>query len=189
MKKTRAMLTLVLALLLGGAVADIPAQQSPPVGMPAPYVNVTPNVLRLSQGVPGDKAVIADVAWLVGRWKGTGLGGTVEQVWSPPQHGQMMGMFSYVKDGKIVFYEFLTLAEVDGTLALRVKHFNPDMTGWEEKDKFITFRFIKTDAQRAWFGGFTFERVGTDGWNGYLAMRNAAGETREEKFEFKRVGF
>lgn len=147
----------------------------------------TPNTLRLEPDAKGASATLKDVAWLAGRWVGEGMGGPVEEVWSPAVRGQMMGMFRYERDGKLVFYEFLTIAEQDGTLAMRIKHFNPDMTGWEEKDKFVTFRFIKAEGDRLYFSGFTFERAGNDGWNGYLALRGKDGAAREEKFVMKRA--
>jgi hypothetical protein len=38
----------------------------------------------------------------------------------------MMGMFRLVKDGKVVFYEFLTLVEHEGSLLLKLKHDRAD---------------------------------------------------------------
>lgn len=151
----------------------------------------TPNTLKLdvSADAPAKSpaASLKDVSWLSGRWTGEGMGGQVEEVWTPAVHGQMMGMFRLVKDGKIVFYEFLTIAEHDGSIEMRIKHFNSDMTGWEEKGRHLTFRLVKVDGDRVYFSGFTVERKGNDGWNGYLAMRSKDGPPREEKFVFKRA--
>jgi hypothetical protein len=147
----------------------------------------TANTMKLDADAKSPPATLKDVAWLVGRWTGEGLGGQVEEVWTPPVHGQMMGMFRLVKEGKIVFYEFLTLAEHEGTIEMRIKHFNANMTGWEEKEKFLTFKLVKSEGDRVYLGGFTVERKGDDGWNGYLAMRGKDGALREEKFVFKRA--
>lgn len=180
-------LTILLAwLALGAVVLPGPAHAQPAAATPATVTNTT-HTLRLASDAKGAPATIKEVAWLQGRWMGEGLGGPVEEIWAAPAHGQMMGMFRYEREGKLVFYEFLTLAEQDGSLVLRVKHFNPDMTGWEEKDKFVTFRFIKAEGDRIYFSGFTFERQGHEGWVGYLAMRSKDGSVADVKFTFRRV--
>ncbi|MEZ5916172.1 MAG: DUF6265 family protein [Parvularculaceae bacterium] len=41
----------------------------------------------------------------------------------------MMGMFRQTSvEGELQFYEFFAFAETNGTLELRLRHFNPDMT-------------------------------------------------------------
>ena len=129
---------------------------------------------------------MADFSWMAGAWTGQGLGGQVDEVWSAPAGGTMVGHFRLVKDGKPVFYEILTLLEVEGSVEMRLKHFNADMTGWEEKADYLTFKLTKIDATGAWLGPFTIKRTGPGSWDGFLKMTQA-GQTREEKFSFTRV--
>ena len=82
---------------------------------------------------------IDDAAWLAGRWVGEGLGGQVEESWAPPQGGQMVGHFRLVRNGAPVFYELMLIDVHEGGLRLRVKHFNPDFTGWEAGDASVAF--------------------------------------------------
>lgn len=77
---------------------------------------------------------IEAASWLAGRWVGEGLGGQVEETWAPPQGGQMVGHFRLLRNGVPVFYELMLIDVHAGGLRLRVKHFNPDFTGWEERD-------------------------------------------------------
>ena len=147
----------------------------------------TKNTLKLSAGQRGGAAKIGDMAWLAGTWRGTGLGGESEEVWSEPQGGIMMGMYRMIKDTKPIFYEFLTLSEIDGTLMIRLKHFHANFVGWEEKDKTVDFSFIKKDGKRIYFDGMTFELVGNDDVNVYLAIGGRDGKVREEIFKYKRV--
>lgn len=146
----------------------------------------TANTLRLEEGAARPAATIEGVAWLTGTWAGEGLGGTFDEVWSAPAGGAMMGHFRLVKDGKPVFYELLTVLEHEGSLEMRLKHANPDMTGWEEKNAFVTFKLVKLDATGAYFSGFTLKRIDADTLEGYLALR-ANGAVREEKFIFRRA--
>lgn len=146
----------------------------------------TENTLKLSVDKKGEKATISDMAWLSGTWKGSGLGGVNEEIWSAPQGGIMMGMYRMLKDGKPVFYEFLTLSESDGSLLMRLKHFHPNFVGWEEKDKTVDFRYIKKEGARIYFEGLTWELAGKDDLSIYLAIGGKDGSVREEVFRYKR---
>lgn len=152
----------------------------------AAQVAQTPHTLRATSDAQRLPATVADMAWLAGAWTGDGLGGRTEEVWSPPDGGSMMGMFRLVKDGQPVFYEFLTLGVVDGVLTMRLKHFNPDLTGWEERDKFVSFRFIGRRDGAYHFDGLTFVPNGGDAVTIYLAIRGRDGEVREERFQMRR---
>ena len=45
----------------------------------------------------------------------------------------MMGSYRLVKDDKVIFYELQTIVEQGSSLVFRLKHFNADLSGWEEK--------------------------------------------------------
>ena len=142
--------------------------------------------LRLGEGARPGAARIADVAWLAGEWVGEGLGGTLDESWTAPQGGVMLGMFRLLRDGKPVFYELLTLSEHEGSVVLRLKHFNPDLTGWEEKDKFITFQLVKVTDRAIHFSGLSFLRNDDGSVTAYLALRDKDGVVREETLQYRR---
>lgn len=81
--------------------------------------------------------------------KGDGLGGRTEEVWTAPDGGVMLGMFRLLRNDKPAFYELLIITDTPRGLAMRLKHFNPDMTAWEEKEKFIEFRYVRTSGDEA----------------------------------------
>jgi len=99
------------------------------------------------------------LSWLVGQWRGEALGGVVEEHWQAPSGGSMLGTFKLVVDGQVKFYELMTLVEVDDSLLLGIKHFNPDLSGWEAQDACIESRSQKLEAHQALFEGFTFQRI------------------------------
>ena len=146
----------------------------------------TENTVRRSAGAPIPDATVAEMSWLAGRWTGEGLGGWTEEIWSPPAADGMVGVFRLVRDDKPVFYEFMTMRVTDRGLALQLKHFNPDMKGWEEKEKFVEFLYVGREGHRYRFEGLTFERDGDDAMNVYLALRMKDGVVREERFRMRR---
>ncbi|RNC84565.1 MAG: hypothetical protein ED557_06185 [Balneola sp.] len=125
---------------------------------------------------------IEDFGWLVGTWTGDGFGGQSEETWSTPVDGTMMGMYRHYKDGKIVFYEFLLLDET----GLRLKHFNPDITSWEEKDDFVSFEMVNHTKDKIELKGLVFERKSDTEMEIRLRLRNNDGEVRTEVFSMRR---
>lgn len=114
----------------------------------------------LAFAAPASAQVIGDAAWLAGRWVGEGLGGRVEETWAPAAGGQMVGHFQLVKAGKPVFYEIMLLDAQPGGLRLRVKHFNPDFTAWEDKGVWHSFEPVGVEPERLRFDGLTLGRRG-----------------------------
>ena len=150
---------------------------------------LTPHTSKLPPGAPSAPATLADMTWLAGRWTGTGLGGLTEESWSAPAAGAMMGMFRMLKGEQVIFYEFLTLVEHEGSLLLKLKHFNADLTGWEEKAEWVGFRLVKITRDSVAFEGMTFERADENTVNVFVAIENKRDNSvREEQFVMKREG-
>jgi hypothetical protein len=167
---------LALTLLLGCCAASVQGQEK-----------MTERTLKLRPGAKSPQATLADMAWLAGRWGGPALGGEAEEIWSPPKAGSMMGMYRLVRDGKPVFYEFQTLVEESGSLVLRLRHFNPDLTGWEEKQKTIDFRLVGVGERIVQFEGMSFHREGDAKLTVYLAIEGKDGTVHEEAFSYTRA--
>ncbi len=63
------------------------------------------------------KATIGDMAWLAGAWVGTrSSGSSVEERWSPPLGGAMLGVSRTVARGRMTAFEYLRIVERDGGL-------------------------------------------------------------------------
>ena len=96
---------------------------------------------------------IADLAFMAGNWKTTSDWGDMDEMWSSPRGNCMMCTFRCVKDGKIVFYEFIVIeqAENDSVPVLKLRHFNPGSIGWEDKDKPYAYPLTFLRGQKAIF--------------------------------------
>lgn len=153
--KVMNMLLGAMVLLAGACVAQA---QTPPAAPPAR---------------------IEAAAWLAGRWVGEGFGGQMEEAWAPPVGGQMVGHFRYWRDGQPQFYEFVMMDVVDGGVRMRVKHFNPDMVGWEEKDGWHTFEPVSAGPDALVFNGLEIRREGAD--RVVMTIRLRRGDVVEEE--------
>jgi hypothetical protein len=79
---------------------------------------------------------INDLEFMTGNWKTTSDWGDMDEVWSRPVGNSMMCTFRCVKDGKVVFYEFIVIEQNvnDSVPVLKLRHFNPGSIGWEDKN-------------------------------------------------------
>lgn len=136
--------------------------------------------------VGSPKADLNVVKWISGHWKGEALGGTVEEIWTPALGGSMMCVFKLVIDDEVQFYEIVTVVEENGSLILRLKHFNADLHAWEEKDETIDFRLVHVTQDRVYFDGLTFEQVNAHKMNVYVVVGSEGKET-EIKFQYTKV--
>jgi len=143
----------------------------------------------LSQAAAAQQQVVSieDFDFLQGYWQGTGFGGQSEEVWMPPIDGRMFGIFKQSQDGDLVFTEFMEIIESDDGFILRLKHFNPDFGGWEEKGDHVTFNLTSVTKGKAVFGGLSFEIFGSNALQIKLKMREDDGSRVTETFDFKRV--
>lgn len=142
------------------------------------------DVLYLDKEQPAEKGSIQDLDWLAGYWTGSGLGGDCEELWLPAKDNGMVGTFRFMLNGSLIFSEYMNMVEEDGKLSLKIKHFNRDLTPWEEKEDWTIFKFIKSEGQTAYFSGITFHRAG-DELMIRLAMTNE-GKKSIEEFRFRR---
>lgn len=121
------------------------------------------NTRSLDGGV-SPPASIDQLSWLVGSWAGTGMGAEVAETYSAAFGGRITGHFT-MADGKggIRFTEIVDYVPVGQSLAFRVRHFNPDMSGWEDQTgKPVVFPLVAIEKDRWFFDGMTIERTGPD---------------------------
>jgi hypothetical protein len=140
----------------------------------------------LAFAAPAAAQSIDDAAWLAGRWVGEGLGGKVEETWAPAAGGQMVGHFQLVKAGKPVFYEIMLLDARPGGLRLRVKHFNPDFTAWEDKAVWHSFEPVAVEPDTLRFKGLTLGRQGNR-LTVTITFRGKDGMVRDEVLKLHRA--
>ncbi len=99
-------------------------------------------------------AGIADAAFLAGAWKGVMGEERVEEHWSAPDGGNIIGMFRWMKaDGTARVLEMLTISEEEGAVVLRLRHFDTKLTPWASEATPPTLRLAEASEGRAVFRG------------------------------------
>jgi hypothetical protein len=140
----------------------------------------------LAKGAASPPATIADLAWLEGRWIGDMPEGPVEHLILGPKFGQMPGFVRAVNPRGVIFYEISVFAQAGDSVTVRVKHFTPQLAGWEARDAYIDRPLVDRDAKTLFFDGITFFRTGHDSFTVYFLNRVGQEERETLVVPFRR---
>ena len=145
-------------------------------------------VVFTSEAQNAQPTFIDAIAWLAGSWKGEAFGGEVEEIWSQPVGGSMMGMFRATEKGKTSFSEFEQIVEQDSILVFKVKHFTPAWVGWEEKDKCVEFKLLSSSANEMHFDGLILVKIDENTCKHIITLKDkATGKTRDVEIIYHRT--
>jgi hypothetical protein len=73
--------------------------------------------LLIAAALRAQPAGIQRVAWLEGCWETAAPGRTIEERWTSPRAGHMLGVSRTIRDGKLAGFEFILLREEGDRLA------------------------------------------------------------------------
>lgn len=73
----------------------------------------------VTEGAAAEKPDLASLSWMAGSWGGEDGGARMEEHWTAPRGGLMLGLHRDVKGEKKAFFEFLRIeAQADGIVYL-----------------------------------------------------------------------
>ena len=149
------------------------------------WVVYTVAVLAASGVSAGAQGGIDNVAWLQGCWQMTNGDRVIEENWTSPRAGVMLGSGRTVRAGKLVEHEFILLAERDGGLVYEAHPSAQPSTTFRSKEidgasvlfedpahdfpQRVGYRRVAADRILAWIEG------------------TVAGTTRRQEFSYQRV--
>jgi hypothetical protein len=149
------------------------------------FLNAQQSKTLTFDSIVGSPSVqIEKLSWIAGSWQGEAFGAKTEEVWNPPSGGSMMGMFKLYSDNEVMFYELMTIRQTGTTILMQLKHFNNDLSGWEEQNETVDFKLVKVEEGIVYFDGLTFERVSENEMNVYVVIGDDDGCVKEEKFAY-----
>lgn len=121
--------------------------QQTPTAEPQKAPDVARPTAPVPQAAPAVAGKLEDFAWLAGRWTGKLERSRMEEIWSKPDAGMMMGMFRLVSDeGRTMIVEMMTLRQVGDSVEMSLRHFDEKLTGWEPIDDASEMRLTKNAA-------------------------------------------
>lgn len=134
-------------------------------------------------------ATADQLGWLAGIWVGEGIGGArATEAYSPPGGGSVAGHFvQEAPEGGVAFFEIVQIAEANGSLVYRLKHFDGGLVAWEDKADMEAFPLVALEGQAAYFDGLTVRRDG-DTLISAVLVGQADGSVKEYVFRFRRAG-
>jgi predicted enzyme related to lactoylglutathione lyase len=99
-----------------------------------------------------DAPTIADLAFMRGAWEAEMDGNVLEEHFSAPAHGTILGMFRWTSRGATTFTEHIVIEDGADGPTLLLRHFNPGLVPWaQEADGPARFPLSELDGGRAVF--------------------------------------
>ena len=119
---------------------------------------------------PGDRPpALAELAFMAGCWRGlSGDGATIEEYYTAPTENLMLGVTRYTRGGRVISYEFSTIAREDTAIVL-----TPRPVGQEP----APFRLTRLDSASA-----VWENPAHD-FPRLIAYRRGAGDSLVARIE------
>ncbi len=117
--------------------------------------------------LPADS--LEQLNWMSGAWIEDADLRRCEEIWSTVDAHTLMGMFRWISDDEVSFYEFMVIKVTDAGVEFHVKHFHPTLVAWEEKERFQAFILTEIHPSRAVFAAVQDpeESEVTGGWLTY----------------------
>ncbi len=143
------------------------------------------NAQEIREAQPGatpPAATLKLVEGLAGRWLGDSASGPMEAMFSEARHGKMVGHIIYWNDEGYRLIELAAYEERGDSVVYRVKHFNTDLVGVQEKDVTVDRPLIAVENGIAYFKDMT---VALNGDAMTIVVRVGG---QDLKLNYRRVG-
>ena len=134
---------------------------------------------------PQGKGSLADLSWLSGCWEGRQGEAHIEEHWSKPSGGSMIGFGRTVKVNKTTTFEFMQFREQDGNLVFLPQPAGGARVAFPLKDSFSS-RFTFENKEHDFPQRVIYERKGP----GLLLATvegTYKGKEEREEFQMKKV--
>jgi len=97
----------------------------------------------------GDTDVVDSLDWMAGAWRGELFGGPLEEHWSGPRGGAMIGMSRMGAERERAMYEFMLIERKGDGVFLYLRHFRGGLTTGEKEP--MRYKLTESGRYRAVF--------------------------------------
>lgn len=139
-----------------------------------------------------NKATINDLKFMAGTWVMQHEWGDMEEYWGEPMGNNMVCSFRCVKDGQVLFYEFIVIEQSDSVPVMMLRHFNPGSIAWEDKEHPHYFPLVSLQGAKAVFYNkqtettISYELTGPDTLTTILEKKEKDGKMESTPFRYTR---
>lgn len=146
---------------------------------------------------PASPADLADLAFMTGHWRAEWQGDRLEEHFSEPRSGTMIGMFRWMEEDSTGLTEHMVLEQREDGVHFFLRHFHPGSVPWEqEADGPMHLRLTRAGDGRAVFehpdllfpARIIYHRTQPDTLVVRLEGRREDGAEREMEFNFRSTG-
>jgi len=136
------------------------------------------------------KPGVKDLAFMAGTWTLKHEWGDMEEFWGKPMGDNMVSAFRCVKNGKVIFYEFMAIEQSDSVAVMKLRHFNKGSIGWEDKDTPYLMPAVKYAANMVVFESLdkkvciTYKRVSQQKLDCILDEKGKDGKWKQDVFNY-----
>lgn len=148
---------------------------------------ITDHIKTSSDSIYLEEVDMNKFNFMSGSWQGEAMGGYIEEVWSKNRAGNLMGMFRFIENDKLIFSEFCSIQKLNNSIVYIVKHFDSKMVGWENKDSYVKFPLIQLKKNVAYFDGATIKLNKKGILSFYVLAKTKTGEHKEMVFNYNRL--
>ncbi len=107
--------------------------------------------MRREENALSPSDAVRALGWMAGSWIEDQEERRCEEIWSSPDADTLMGMFRWISEEEVSFYEFMVIKSTEKGAELHVKHFHPTLIGWEERERFQGFALTEVEEGHALF--------------------------------------
>lgn len=131
---------LPLSLILASFASSVTPQEPASTG---------PAAARAAAAPTSQPATLSEFTWLAGRWTGPLGRGRLEDIWSAPDGGLIMGMFRMIGQNDTIAVVELSVIRQAGTgVVLEFRHFSAGLEPWEQSKNPLTLWLVDKSPTR-----------------------------------------
>ena len=162
-------------------------------------IGLATTVLAASPASAGQppSPTIHDLAFMQGGWRAERDGDRLEEHFTAPRDGSMIGMFRWSGDGTTQMTEHMVIEQHQDGVRLFLRHFHPGAVAWEQEQAHgpMTFTLEEAGNGRAVFVApdrsfpqrILYHRLEPDRMIVRLEGRHESGEPRQMEFLFRSI--
>ncbi|MBU0596486.1 hypothetical protein KJ567_07375 [Candidatus Bipolaricaulota bacterium] len=127
---------------------------------------------------PVSLGTIDGLTWIRGAWIEANADRRCEEIWSGASANTMMGMFRWISENEVSFFEFMAIRLEDSEVELHAKHFHPTLVAWEERHRYQGFVLSELTENRAVFAARPADEEANAGSEGGWLIYERPGDGR-----------